>query len=138
MAWAFKNTEVVRIGDEEYTLAIDLEIIDALEDDLNLNFGEMLRLVGKGRVGKIARVLRGLLNRHHPDLSLDDVAELVTDHNHDFVNGMERLFAKASPEVKDENPPKARRGTGASSLSNGARKGSRRASSGSRPLELSS
>ena len=142
MALALRGSETVKCVGEEYTLAIDIEIIDALEDEFGLNFDELLGLVAKGRIGKTTRLLRGLLSRHHPDLTLDDVAELAQDHQGELIVGMERLFSKAAPdedeEAKGENPPKAHRGTGVGSSANGARKGSRRATSGSRPLELSS
>jgi hypothetical protein len=60
---AFKSTETVKCGDEDYTLAIDIEIIDALEDEFDVGFDQILpRRVGKGRVGKTTRLLRGLLS----------------------------------------------------------------------------
>jgi hypothetical protein len=105
---AFKSTETVELGGEEYTLAIDIEIIDALEDEFDVGFDQILQAtVGKGRIGKTTRLLRGRL-----------MEKIVPDQ-----------------EAKDENPPKARRGTGASSSSRGARPTSRQSSSGSRHRE---
>jgi hypothetical protein len=142
MVNAFKATETVRCGDVDYTLAIDIEIIDALEDEFDLGFDELMKQVAsKGRVGKTSRLLRGLLSRNHPDLTLDDVGALAMSYGDELGIGMERLFTKASPEAeeaKDENPPKARRGTGVNSSSHGAPRTSRRTSSGVRHPALSS
>lgn len=140
MIRAFKATEAVRCGDVDYTLAIDIEIIDALEDEFDLGFADLMKLVSaKARVGKTSRLLRGLLSRNHPDLSLDDVGTLAMNFGEEFGSGMGRLFLKASPEEeKDENPPIARRGTGASSSSHGARRTSRQTNTGSKRHALSS
>lgn len=138
---AFRASETAKLGDEEYTLAIDIELIDALEDEFDLPFDKLLPEVVNGRrVGKISRLLRGLLSRHHPDLTLDDVGGMVIDYGEEFGEAITRLIIKASPEAeaKDENPPKAHRGTGASSLSHGARPTSRRQNSGAKRRELSS
>jgi hypothetical protein len=136
---AFRSTETVKCGDHELTLAIDIEIIDALEDEFDIGFDKILpETVGKGRVGKTTRLLRGLLERHHPDLSLDDIGGLAIEYGAEIGEAIGRLIVKASPEVeeaKDENPPKAHRGTGASSSSRGARQTSSRSSSGSKRPE---
>jgi hypothetical protein len=135
---AFKSTETVELGGEEYTLAIDIEIIDALEDEFDVGFDQILQAtVGKGRIGKTTRLLRGLLIRHQPDISLDTVGALAIDYGSEVGEAISRLMEKIVPdqEAKDENPPKARRGTGASSSSRGARPTSRQSSSGSRHRE---
>lgn len=134
---AFKATETVTLPEGDYTLAIDIEVIDAIEDDFDMGFESAAKLVGKGRLGKIARFLRGLLLRHHPNVTLDDAFTLAREHGDAFNAAMVRLLEKAQPEATEaapngENPPSAHLGTGASSLSHGARQGSRRASSGSK------
>jgi hypothetical protein len=141
---AFNAFEPVELGGEEYTLAIDISVIDKLEDEFDCSFDQLMEKIGGGRIrmGKMARLVKGLLTREHPDLSLDEVGTLLFSHGEAVSGALERLFEKAWPDqvagTKGPNPRKARRGTGASSLSNGARKVSRQASSGSRPLELSS
>jgi hypothetical protein len=138
MGNAFKASEAVKCGDGDYILAIDIEIIDALEDEFDMGFDRILpETIGKGRVGKTARLLRGLLVRHHPDISLEDAASLAVDHGAEIGEAIERLITKAlpEPEAKDVNPPKAHRGTGASSSSRGARPTSRPTNSGSRHRE---
>jgi hypothetical protein len=136
---AFRSTEPVKCGDDEFTLAIDIETIDALEDEFGVGFDQILdTTVGKGRIGKTARLLRGLLSRHHPDLTLDDVGGLIIGYGQDLGEGIKRLIEKATPEqteAKDENPPIARRGTGASSSSRGAQRISHQTNSGSRRRE---
>lgn len=117
---AFNATEAVNVGGEEYHLAIDIAIIDALEDEFDCSFDQLMGKIGAGavRMGKMARLMRGLLSREHPDLSLDQVGGLVFSDGQALSAGMERLFAKAWPdqsEAKAENPPKARRGTGGNS-----------------------
>lgn len=137
---AFKATEIVSCGGVDYTLAIDIAIIDALEDEFDLGFAELMtQVAGKARVGKTSRLLRGLLSRNHPELTLDDVGTLALNYGEELGEGMGRLFLKASPEEeKDENPPMARRGTGANSSSHGARRTSRQSSSGNKRHALSS
>jgi hypothetical protein len=143
---AFRSTETVKCGDQDLTLAIDIEIIDALEDEFDCGFDQIFATtIGKGRVGKTTRLLRGLLQRHHPDLSLDDVGGLAVEYGIELGEAITRLIEKAipeaesgpepGPEAKDENPPTAHRGTGASSSSRGARQISRQSSSGSRRRE---
>lgn len=138
---AFRATEAVKCGDEEYTLAIDIEIIDALEDEFDLGFDKLIsKVVSGGRIGQISRLLRGLLSRHHPDITLDDVGGLAMEYAGAFGDAISRLITKASPqedgsEAKDENPPIARRGTGAGSSSRGAQPASSRRSSGAKRRE---
>jgi hypothetical protein len=137
---AFRSTERVKCGDEEFTLAIDVEIIDALEDEFDCGFDQIFaQSVGKGRVGRTTRLLRGLLERHHPDLALDEIGGMLVEYNEQLGEGMNRLLEKATPEAeaeaKDENPPKAHRGIGDSSSSRGARQISRQSSSGNKRRE---
>jgi hypothetical protein len=137
---SFKATEVVSCGGVDYTLAIDIAIIDELEDEFDLGFDELMKQVAtKARVGKTSRLLRGLLSRNHPELTLDEAGTLAMNYGEEFGEGMGRLFLKAAPEEeKDANPPIARRGTGANSSSHGARQTSRRSSSGNKLPALSS
>jgi hypothetical protein len=139
---AFRATEDVKCGDKTYTLAIDIEIIDALEDEFDLGFDKIFaETIGKLRIGKTTRLLRGLLSRHHPDIELDDVGALAMEFGSEFGDAIGRLIDKASPdtdETKGENPPKAHRGTGGNSSSRGARQGSSRQSSGAKRHALSS
>lgn len=139
---AFRSEETVECGEDRFTLAIDITIIDALEDEFDLPFDQLMEQFEMStRIGKLARLLRGLLSRHHPELDLDDVGGLLVDNTDAFAKAMFRLFDKATPdkkEAKDKNPPKAHRGTGAGSSSRGAQRGSRRATSGRRRLEHSS
>lgn len=139
---AFNASEAVDLGDEEYTLAIDIAVIDKLEDEFDCSFDQLMEKIGGNRIrmGKMARLVKGLLDREHPDLTLDEVGALIFSHGEAVSGALERLFAKAWPDqvagTKGANPRKARRGTGASSSSNGARKVSRPASSGDRRPEL--
>lgn len=142
MVRAFRNEETVEIGGEEITLAIDITIIDALEDEFDLPFDELMaQFEGKVRIGKLARLLRGLLSRHHPEIGLDEIGGLLLENNEAFFTAMGRLFEKAKPdeqEAKDANPLTAHRATGGNSSSRGARQDSRQATSGSKRLEPSS
>lgn len=121
---AFKATETVQTAEGVFTLAIDMEIIDSLEDEFDCGFDELMRqFEEKVRIGKLARLLRGLLSRHHPGLSLDDAGALAFNYGAEFGEGMGRLFQKAQPEsaeTKGENPPKPRRGARKASLQHGA------------------
>ena len=134
---AFKATETVSTPDGDYTLSINIEVIDAIEDDFDTDFESATKLVAKGRLGKISRFLRGLLLQHHPDITTDDAFALAREHGDAFNEAMVRLLNKARPEQAEgegggENPPNAHRGTGESSSPHGAPPASRRASSGSK------
>lgn len=142
MVRAFRASEDVEIDGEIYTLFIDIGVIDAIEDDLDLSFLELMAKIGSGmRVAKLVRVYHALLLTKHPDLNIDETATLAFQHGTDLLSALEKLSEKAWPEAaaktKGANPRKARRGIGASSSSNGARKVSRPASSGDRRPELS-
>lgn len=138
---AFKATETVTTPEGDYTLSINIEVIDAIEDDFDMDFESAVALVGKGRLGKIARFLRGLLLQHHPNVTLEDAFTLAREHGDAFNAAMVRLLEKARPEQTeaatsgDENPLNAHPGTGESSSSRGAPQGSRRATSGSKRRE---
>lgn len=121
MPKAFNASEAIELAGDEYTLAIDISIIDRLEDEFDCSFDQLMTKIGSGKVrmGKMTRLVRGLLAREHPDLSLDETGSLLFGHGEEISGAMERLFAKAWPEqaaeTKGKNPRKARRGTGASS-----------------------
>ena len=120
----FKATEVVSTPDGDFTLAIDMAIIDSLEDEFDCGFDELMsQFQGKVRIGKLARLLRGLLVQHHPGLTLDDTGALAMAYGEELGEGMKRLFEKAQPEpaeAKGANPPKPRRGAQKASLQHGA------------------
>ena len=124
MMRAFKATETVSTADGDFTLAIDMAVIDALEDEFDCGFDVLMeQFQAKVRIGKLARLLRGLLATHHPELSLDDAGALAFTYGTEFGEGMGRLFEKAQPqaeEAKGENPPKPRRGARKNSTARGA------------------
>lgn len=137
---AFKATETVSVPAGDYTLSINIEVIDAIEDDFDMDFESAVALVGKGRLGKIARFLRGLLLQHHANVTLDEAFTLAREHGDTFNEAMMRLLAKARPDeaegtVETAHPPIAHPGIGESSSSHGAPRGSRQASSGSKRRE---
>jgi hypothetical protein len=143
MGRLFNATEPFEADGQTFTLAIDIEIIDAIEDELNNGFIQIMAEMGSGnlRIGKMSRVVRGLLARHHPKITLNEAGSLLVSDGDVLNTALENLFAKAWPDAagtKGENPPIARRGTGKRSTSSGARKTSRQATSSARPLELSS
>lgn len=130
MGRLFNASEPFEADGQTYTLALDIEIIDAIEDELDCGFIDLMAQMGGGglRIGRMSRVVRNLLLRHHPKATLNEAGSLLMGHGEALNAAMENLFAKAWPdaaETKGENPPKARRGTGTNSTSNGARKASR-------------
>lgn len=139
---AFNASETVQCGDEEYTLSIDIGVIDALEDEFDISFDQILpQTIGKGRVGKASRLLRGLLLPCHPEITLNETGALAIQYGEEIGEAITNLIIKASPEApeeKDTNPLKAHRGIGASSSSRGAQQASRRRNSGAKRHALSS
>jgi hypothetical protein len=119
MPVAFNASEVVLCGGVEYKLTIDVAIIDEIEDAFDCSFDQLMAKLGAGsvRMGKMSRLIRGLLSREHPDITLNEVGALVFAHAKAFGFHLEKLLQKAFPAQteKAKNPPKARRGTGANS-----------------------
>ena len=139
MVRAFLATEAFEIEGDEYKLFMDIGVIDAIEDAIDMGFTDFMAGLGKGSVkaGKMSKVFLGLLAAKQPSITLNEVGALYFAHGAEMMTAFEQLCVKAWPEqaeqVKGENPPKAHRGTGGNSSSNGARKGSRQATSGSKP-----
>lgn len=79
MLQAFYNEEAVAVGGDTYRLVIDFAAIDAVESLLGRSFGDVVNEVLKPNapVSLIGKVVWGLLRRHHPELTIDQVASLL-------------------------------------------------------------
>ena len=106
--------ELVEIGGETLRLALDFGALDAIEGQAGEPFDVIQRkLVSARKVPQSlqAKVLWGLLRRHHPDLTLDHAAAMVFDKASVVIGvAIGRLIDAAFFADKDDaegkpNPP---------------------------------
>ena|SRR5690606_6735677 len=64
-------------------------------------------------LGAVRALLYGLMKRHQPDLTLEDVGELIDTSGAELMEAAEKAMDQATPKTEgkeDANPPKSRRG----------------------------
>lgn len=127
MPAAFYDEEVVQVGDETFTMAIDFRSIDIIEHLVGESgtitpMPEVVAMLYSDPIPLSVggKVLWALLRRHHETLTLDEAAGLMfcKDANR-VAQAMLTLINRAmnlgpSKKAKDENPRKRR---GASAIS---------------------
>jgi len=116
MVKPYYNEQAVTVGEETYRLVINFKTIDATESLLggrsyDTILGEML--AGNPSVGLQARVVWGLLQEHHPKVTLEEASALARGEAGEAVGAafaklIEAAFPTAEPEAKGKNPPKRR------------------------------
>lgn len=121
MLTAFYDEEVISVGDDTLTLAIDFRVIDVIEHLV----GEAGSITPMPEVTAMlfadppplsvcGKVLWALLRRHHDDVSLDQCAGLMFgEHGNRVALAMYGLIMRAMnleapKEEKGKNPPKRR------------------------------
>lgn len=127
----------------EFILVLDHRGIIAAEKYAEAGFGEILKGLAEGRLGYLASLILGSMKSNHPDMTMEDVWDLLEEEEEELGKALGEAVANSRPsqmalkKVKDGNPPKAgttetQNGTGAPSSPRGAKKGSRAKTSGSR------
>jgi hypothetical protein len=121
MLTAFYDEEIISVGEDTLTLAIDFRAIDFIEHIAGEsgtitpmpNVVAML-FADPPPLSLAGKVLRGLLLRHHEDVSLDQCAGLMFgEHGNRVARAMFGLITRAMnletpKEEKGKNPPKRR------------------------------
>lgn len=118
MVRAFYNEELVRIEGEPYRLVIDFAAIDAAEALLGQSYDTVIaEITSKSpepRASVVGKVVWGMLRRHHPEVTIDQVATMMYGSDAAAIgaamgNLIQRAFNTAEePEAKGKNPRKPR------------------------------
>lgn len=125
----YYSEQAVRVGDDTYRLVINFKTIDATESVLGgRRYDEILDevITEKANVGTQARVVWGLLQEHHPDLTIAEADALARGESADAIGtAIGALIAAAfpfseGPKAKAPNPRKPR-GVSSASSQRGAR-----------------
>lgn len=117
MLQAFYHEATVEAGEETLRLTIDFAALDAIEGLTGKPFDASLQemLGGAAPMALQARVVWGLLRRHHPEVSLDQATSLLfgdTGAATGVAIGKLMAAAFAEPDkgekAKDARPPEPR------------------------------
>lgn len=128
----------------EFTLLLDHRGIIAAEKYAEAGFGELLIGLSQGRLGYLAALICGALKSHHPDITIEDVWDLIEVEEDELGQALAKAVEQSRPaqmalkKMEGANPPKARKGgTGSPSSPRGAKRASTKSGSGTRRREAS-
>lgn len=128
MANSQKGERSVELNGKIYTLALTFTSMATLEGQFGKTFTEISQLAGGGSMTHVRAMLWALLQRHHPEITIEDAGNLFTLSDLDDLTALMGMSARASaPDPRDlpsgasskKNPTRARAkstGTGASSF----------------------
>ena len=122
-----------------FNLVLDIEGLITAEGVFGQPLERMMIAANMGLVGAHRAMLFGALQRHHRDLTLDDVTQIVMKNRAVVIDMLTKAIEAAFPEPSEEadrGNGKARP-AGKSSGSNGAKRASIRNSSGRKPRAAS-
>lgn len=147
MANPHKGDVPLKVGDRIYTLRYSHLALVKLEDVLGKNLQGIMREIQDAeemRLGTVVALLWAGLQKHHPDVSRDDAAELIDDISGGMAAtigivgvAFQKAFG-ATPGTKGTNPTsKASNGTGTSSSSSSSATGTMSEPSGGSHLSTS-
>jgi hypothetical protein len=112
----FYEEEVIKLGGDTITLAIDFRAVDFIETLLDASLPSVVAMLfaDPPPLSLAGKVLRGLLLRHHEDVSLDQCAGLMFgEHGNRVALAMYRLITRAL-RLEPEKKKKPRRKRAAS------------------------
>jgi hypothetical protein len=131
----------------EFILLLDHRGIITAEKYADAGFGDLLIGLAQGRLGYLAALIMGALKVHQPELTIEDVWDLLEVEEKELGEALgkaveqsrpaQMALAKIKQKVEGENPPTAGEtdGTGTPSSSPGAKKVSRAKISSSKRQE---
>lgn len=126
----------------EFVLLLDHRGIVAAEKAGETGFGGLLVGLGEGRLGCLVALTYGALRTHHPDITIEDVWDLLEVEEQELGLALGEAIKASRPgqialrraEEAANPPPAAMNGTGTPSSPPGSKKGStKRGSSTRRP-----
>ncbi len=119
------EVELALADGRKFTLVNDFQSRVAAEDAYGKPYRLVLQDAGEERLGAIRALFYGMLSRHHPKITLEEVGELIDTSGDEIMDAANRAMGAAAPEIEDtedkeeKNPPKRQRGR--SSGGNGAK-----------------
>jgi hypothetical protein len=120
---AFYHEVAVLYREETYRLVLDFAALDAIESETGRSFDGILREFTTPHAEPAttlqAKVVWGLLRRHHPEITIDQVVSLLFSVASAAIGiGMGKLFEtafpRADPSQKKAKPANPRKPRGAS------------------------
>lgn len=125
MAVSVKGEVPLALSDgRELVLCMDFAMRCKVEDLCGKPFHKVAEDAEAGFQRAIRDLLWGALQRSHPEMSLDDVTELISAHEHEMNDALSRAADAAAGKVEGEQVGNApRRRTGKSSGGSGAKSG---------------
>lgn len=116
MANAQRGEAALTVGDKVYTLQYGWNAIAKIETVTGLTSGEVGAMIQRENfhAGVFRSVVWGMLQRHHPELDLEAVGDLMDDADTTALSqAVREAMERSSLGGGDkENPPKASRSTG--------------------------
>ncbi len=107
----------------DFTLVFDMDALVQAEDEYGKPLPVLMERVREGFVGAVRILFWAALQRHHPEVTLSDVNDLLTEHS-DAIEKMLTAYQKAMPaEGKEGKNPPAKTQRGKTSGSSGAKRG---------------
>lgn len=107
----------------KFTLVMDFEMRVQVEDLTGLPFAEVGQRAARGFHGAVRAIFWGALQRHHSDLTMDDITALIEEHSEEMEAALVKAGEAATPPPEDREPGNRKgRRAGKSSGSNGAKR----------------
>lgn len=132
LANKFKGEAPLKLSDgREYILVLDFDAMAAAESIYGKPLQRLMAEATMGFIGAARALLAGMLQRHHPDLSMDEVAEILISHRDAVDAAMQAATASAMPDAEGEKSGNASK-AGKRSGAGGAKSASPRKTSGSK------
>ena len=112
MANAVKGEASLDIkGVGSFTLALPFGSRAAAEEKSGLPFHELGERAKRGFHGAIATIVWAALIKHHPDMLIEDVEELLDEHAEAFTEAVTRATAVSTPKGEAGNAKAGNRKT---------------------------
>lgn len=102
MANAERGEVEIRIGDEVFVGALDMNAIVTAETALDKGLNDIVDGIGRGRVGYITTLLWAALKRRHPTMTPGRVGELIEQHGLRAVGPAMALLMERSTVLTEE------------------------------------
>lgn len=101
MANAERGEVEIRIGDEVFVGALDMNAIVTAETALDKGLSDIIDGIGRGRVGYITTLLWAAVKRRHPTMTTGRVGELIEQHGLRSVGPAMALLMERSTVIAD-------------------------------------
>lgn len=107
MANRFLGEIGARVGARDFTLRMDMNAMCEFEDATGQSAIDAFQQAekGKGGIKMLRHIVFAALKRHHPDASLQDAGDILSEDPHVVL----ALMAATAPEGKAGGKPKAKR-----------------------------